>query len=313
MKKTSEDLVAWAKEAYANGWVYWYGTSGYKCTTGLLNSKTNQYPSHYTSKRRATYEQHIAEGRVAADCIGLFKSYAWDKDGDIDTVGGKYGSNDHPDKSTKQVLAACKVKGDISTIPEIPGLAVWTASAGHIGVYVGNGEVIELKGYSDNCQWNKLSERTFTTWGLYPYVEYTAEQVALAKAAAGMAEDDGNASSGASSSASKVYKLGDRTLSKGTKGEDVRELQRILRSLGYTLEIDGQFGPITMQCVKSFQGAEGLARDGIVGPLTLAALNAAESGGRYTVVISGLLASVAKDLTTKYGGTMTPEGGEDNV
>ncbi len=30
-----------------------------------------------------------------------------------------------------------KVKGTIDTIPEVPGLAVW--SDGHIGIYIGNG------------------------------------------------------------------------------------------------------------------------------------------------------------------------------
>ena len=254
--KTAQGLVEWAKEAYANGWVYWWGTCGYKCTTSLLNSKTNQYPSHYTSKRRATYEKHIAEGRVAADCIGLFKSYAWDKDDDIDTVDGKYGSNEHPDKSTKQALAACKVKGDIATVPEIPGLAVWTKSAGHIGVYVGNGEVIELKGYSDNCQWNKLADRTFTTWGLYPYVEYTAEQVAMAKAAA----------------SAKVLRKGDR-------GEEVKQMQEALLRAGYDLGkygADGIFGSETLSAVRAYQHDHGLTPDGIAGPLTLAALRDVE-------------------------------------
>lgn len=103
------------------------------------------------------------------------------------------------------------------------------------------------------------------------------------------------------------------TLFQGSKGDDVRELQRILRSLGYTLEIDGKFGPLTTQCVKSFQGAAGLPRDGAVGPKTWAALDAAASGERYTVVISGLLESVARELTTQYGGTMTAEGGEPHV
>lgn len=103
------------------------------------------------------------------------------------------------------------------------------------------------------------------------------------------------------------------TLRTGSKGESVRDLQRTLRSLGYTLEIDGKFGPITAQCVKSFQGTAGLTRDSVVGPMTWAALDAAVSGGRYTVIIHDLLESVATDLTTQYGGEMVPEGGEGNV
>ena len=58
------------------------------------------------------------------------------------------------------------------------------------------------------------------------------------------------------------------TLRRGDRDNDVRILQRALRTAGYDLEIDGIFGRITQECVKSFQATHGLARDGIVGPLT---------------------------------------------
>ena len=64
-------------------------------------------------------------------------------------------------------------------------------------------------------------------------------------------------------------------LRKGQRSEDVKVLQRALRSIGYDLVIDGIFGRITLECVKSFQGTHGLTRDGIVGPLTWAALEEA--------------------------------------
>lgn len=64
----------------------------------------------------------------------------------------------------------------------------------------------------------------------------------------------------------------DALLRRGDRGADVKALQRALRTCGYELEIDGIFGPITEFCVKSYQGTHDLARDGIVGPLTWAAL-----------------------------------------
>ena len=64
----------------------------------------------------------------------------------------------------------------------------------------------------------------------------------------------------------------DALLRRGDRGEDVKALQRALRHIGYDLEIDGVFGRITLECVKSFQGSNSLVRDGIVGPLTWAAL-----------------------------------------
>ncbi len=64
-------------------------------------------------------------------------------------------------------------------------------------------------------------------------------------------------------------------LRRGDRGSDVKDLQRALRTVGYELDIDGIFGPITRECVKSFQASCGLERDGIVGPFTWHALQEA--------------------------------------
>ena len=48
----------------------------------------------------------------------------------------------------------------------------------------------------------------------------------------------------------------------------VRTLQQLLRARGYTVAVDGIFGPITEGAVKDFQQSKGLAADGIVGPQT---------------------------------------------
>jgi zinc D-Ala-D-Ala carboxypeptidase len=49
-------------------------------------------------------------------------------------------------------------------------------------------------------------------------------------------------------------------------------IQYLLRAWGYSLSADGKFGPQTLSAVKGFQGAKGLATDGIVGPNTWTAL-----------------------------------------
>lgn len=56
-------------------------------------------------------------------------------------------------------------------------------------------------------------------------------------------------------------------LKEGSRGEDVRQLQRMLHCIA-----DGIFGPVTKEAVVEFQKSHGLAADGIVGPLTAAAL-----------------------------------------
>ena len=66
--------------------------------------------------------------------------------------------------------------------------------------------------------------------------------------------------------------LGDRTLSKGTAGNDVKTLQMLLSRRGFEVPTTGYFGTITKRKVRRFQRSRGLTADGIVGPMTRAKL-----------------------------------------
>jgi hypothetical protein len=62
-------------------------------------------------------------------------------------------------------------------------------------------------------------------------------------------------------------------LKKGMKGTEVRKLQQILTTKGYSTNgTDGIFGPATEAAVKKYQQANKLTVDGIVGPTTKKAL-----------------------------------------
>ena len=65
-----------------------------------------------------------------------------------------------------------------------------------------------------------------------------------------------------------------RNLYYGCTGNDVKTLQKNLKTLGYykSGSVDGSFGPLTQTAVKQFQRAAGITVDGIVGPQTRAAL-----------------------------------------
>ena len=55
----------------------------------------------------------------------------------------------------------------------------------------------------------------------------------------------------------------------GSHSQAVRAVQKLLNAkYGYSLSIDGIFGPDTLSAVKDFQSDHGLASDGIVGPQT---------------------------------------------
>ena len=67
----------------------------------------------------------------------------------------------------------------------------------------------------------------------------------------------------------------DRTLSLTTpymRGDDVKAVQEALAGAGFTVDVDGIFGPKTAEAVRKFQQQENLNVDGIVGPVTRSAL-----------------------------------------
>jgi predicted chitinase len=61
-------------------------------------------------------------------------------------------------------------------------------------------------------------------------------------------------------------------LRQGSKGAAVKNVQQRLSDLGYSLAVDGNFGPGTAKSVIAFQKKKNLGSDGIVGPKTWAAL-----------------------------------------
>jgi len=167
---TGKELALYCEEMYANKshWAYWYGTYGNMCTEAKYKSKKKQYPEHYGSSRTAGYMKDIEQKRRCADCVGMIKSFFWT--GNQYDTDPKYGSNGCPDKSANGMIDLCKVKGSISTIPDIPGVVVWTN--GHIGVYIGGGYTIEMRGFDYDCVKRKVKDGPWKKWGKLPMLSY---------------------------------------------------------------------------------------------------------------------------------------------
>lgn len=61
-------------------------------------------------------------------------------------------------------------------------------------------------------------------------------------------------------------------LKKGSTGSTVKAMQSLLKGAGYTISIDGSFGPGTEAALKKYQQSRGLTADGYCGPMTWAKL-----------------------------------------
>ena len=167
---TGKELALYCEEMYANKshWAYWYGTYGNMCTETKYKSKKKQYPEHYGSSRTAGYMKDIELKRRCADCVGMIKSFFWT--GNHYGTDPKYGTNGCPDKSANGLFNMCKTKGDIKSIPDILGVVVW--KDGHIGVYIGGGYTIEMRGFDYDCVKRKVKDGPWKKWGKLPMLSY---------------------------------------------------------------------------------------------------------------------------------------------
>jgi hypothetical protein len=58
----------------------------------------------------------------------------------------------------------------------------------------------------------------------------------------------------------------------GDEGIKVAQVQQLLQGFGYTVHVDGEYGPQTEKAVRSWQKSNGLQVDGEAGPATLSSL-----------------------------------------
>ena len=287
--------------ALNNAWGYIWGTAGIEWTAAKQKQKVDYMVSKYGQdwKKNADakndnyyYAALYGDkwiGHIVADCSGLF-AWAFRK------LGGAiyHGSNSIYDRycSEKGKLTAEKKKA------LLPGTAVFTHTEnkktkeikhGHIGLYIGDGKVIEASGTQAGVCISNINAGKWTYYGLLKDVDYS-EPVEI--------QDPVEPESPA----------GDKypTIRKGDKGEKVRELQTLLAEKGYNLGkygIDGDFGSATLAAVKAFQADHSLTPDGIVGPLTWDALKGNDEQVLYTVIIPHQTEKAADEIINKYSGS----------
>jgi hypothetical protein len=265
MAKTNIGLVEYAKAQL--GLPYWYGCFGQISTEALYNSKKKQYPSFYTA---TDYKKQY--NKKVHDCIGLIKGYLWSA---TPTSIPQY--NSLQDVTADGMVARCKKKGDISTIPEIPGVLVFSPQ--HVGVYIGGGYVIEARGHKHGVVKTKLSSRGWKSWGKCPWIEYIEESQSKIEVS----------NENLVLAFQKAAKADDKTLlpKYGADGEYGKETEEAMKKCVVkrriihqyknctrlvqrllNIEVDGKCGPQTEQAIKNFQQENQLVVDGHCGPKT---------------------------------------------
>lgn len=134
---TAEGLVRYIKKCMISPHIYSWDTNGEILTDELLDNLINNYKEWYTEDR-ITIRRSLCNRNIRVwDCIGLIKSYIWNDYGQQNTQCYTIES----DLCTRTLIEQNVEKGDISNLPEMPGLVLW--KKGHVGIYIGDNQVIE--------------------------------------------------------------------------------------------------------------------------------------------------------------------------
>lgn len=160
---TNIQLVKFAEAML--GHEYWYGTYCQPSSKSLLEAKRKQYPKYYDQSKYS--KGWTCDGRKVTDCAGLIKGANW-CDGDINATP-KYNSKE--DLSANGLYEAAKEKGNLDTLPNIPGIILW--KNGHVAISLGDGKrCIEAKGHDSGVVVSNIKERPFTNWFKCNFIDY---------------------------------------------------------------------------------------------------------------------------------------------
>lgn len=247
--KTGKGLAEYAIAQL--GKPYWWGTFGQTANASLLAAKRAQYPSYYQAR---DFQSQF--GKKVHDCVGLIKGYRWCDDANSSP---KYVASQ--DVAVSGLYAQCNKKGTLASMPDIPGVCVFQADMGHVGVYIGNGYVVEAMGHAYGVVKTKLHNRNWSLWGMPNWLTYDED-----------AQLDHTAQSDTPAQQFTTMKTDLPLLKKGAKGIPVKKLQHLLlleESSKKFIEdsggADGEYGKGTQDAVTAYQKAKSLYVDGETG------------------------------------------------
>lgn len=227
------------------GYPYVFGAWGEACTPANRKRRANSEHPTIISKcpvlngtKGATCETCKWNNTRIFDCRG-FTKWCLETAGVIKLQGGGATSQYNYKNNWSE-------KGSIKDMPNLVCCVFqYNSSNGkmeHTGLHIGDGNIIHC---SVNVQTGTIADKKWTHYAI----------------PAGLYDKNTEKNTGEV----KVMK----TVKKGSKGEEVKQLQTMLNILGYDCGVaDGIFGTKTDIAVRAFQKQEGLLVDGVVGKQT---------------------------------------------
>jgi peptidoglycan hydrolase-like protein with peptidoglycan-binding domain len=243
MSKTNVGLVEFAKSKVGCGYVY--GATGQVITEALIQQFASWNPIQYSSEYIVRSRKWI--GRESYDCAGIIDAYCG-----INTTANNY-------------FLRAAIKGtSMINFPKTLGALVHMN--GHVGIYIGNGQVVEARGVDYGVVITALSARPWVRWSLCYLVDYISIEVTpppivvVSPVPAPIPTRPVN-----------PYAVPTITLYLGKYGmtrDQVKWLQFELNWRYGGVSVDGSFGPITKTSLGVFQKHIGWIPDYNCGPLT---------------------------------------------
>jgi len=142
--KNNIGLANFAWDALDCGSGYVYGAAGQAIALPFLRQQQKRFDgverANLTGAQVNAIYQNFG-GRPGFDCGGLIKAYSWLDESTGEISAKRQGTL--ADCTADGLFDLAQIKGDISEMPDTPGLVVHMD--GHVGVYVGGGEVIEAR------------------------------------------------------------------------------------------------------------------------------------------------------------------------
>lgn len=126
----------------------------------------------------------VPNAHYCFDCVGLIKGYLWEQQPGVVYFNIPSGS----DQNVGGMYNSAKRKGPLSTMPDLPGMLVFTADMGHVGIYTGkvNGIRQYIEATPNWSAWGVTTSadrnhpqgrnRTWAYWGQYHLIDYVTPE-----------------------------------------------------------------------------------------------------------------------------------------